>query len=440
MYKPSQLGDGDTWAECHQVVLPQTLRHPIVEVAHSGLAGHLGINKTYSRLLAEFFWPGMKKDVTNYVNSCHTYQVVGKSNEVIPRYPLQPIKVPSEPFQKILIDIVGPLPKTKKGNQYILTTLCPTTRYPDAFPLKNISAKKVANTLTHMFTTFGIPQEIQSDRGSNFTSELFTQVLQHLGIKQSLSTAYHPQSQGALERQHQTIKAMIRKFCLEEDQEWDEGLPYLLFALRETPSGSLGVSPFELLYGRKVRGPLKVIKDHLITSPTSKLITVQKYINSLQERLTKVRAFASKNLTHAQSVMKARYDCSAKIREFKEDDLVLVYIPITGSPLQAKYHGPYRVQKKLSDFNYIIETPDRRKATQHIHINVIKPYKHQNLPDNHQRPMSTLNIIHSDSSVPVAENAGVPPTVEEHELTQIIPPPPVTNHQIMDDFPIISST
>ncbi|XP_076043849.1 uncharacterized protein LOC143026944 [Oratosquilla oratoria] len=270
LYRPPQLSDDDTWAECHQIVLPTSLRTPIMEVAHQGLSGHLGIRKTYLRLLNEFYWPGMKKDVAEFVKNCHPCQIVGKPNETIPPYPLQPIKVPFEPFSKLIIDIVGPLPKTKKGNQYILTTLCPTTRYPDAFPLKNISAKTVANTLANLFTTFGIPEEIQSDRGSNFTSVLFAEVLKLLGIKQTLSTAYHPQSQGALERFHQTMKSMIRKFCCEEDRDWDEGLQFLLFAIRETPSESLGVSPFELLFGRKVRGPLKVIKDHLISLPSTK--------------------------------------------------------------------------------------------------------------------------------------------------------------------------
>ncbi|XP_076058600.1 uncharacterized protein LOC143035618 [Oratosquilla oratoria] len=304
LYRPPQLSDDDTWAECHQIVLPTSLRTPIMEVAHQGLSGHLGIRKTYLRLLNEFYWPGMKKDVAEFVKNCHPCQIVGKPNETIPPYPLQPIKVPFEPFSKLIIDIVGPLPKTKKGNQYILTTLCPTTRYPDAFPLKNITAKTVANTLTNLFTTFGIPEEIQSDRGSNFTSVLFAEVLKLLGIKQTLSTAYHPQSQGALERFHQTMKSMIRKFCCEEDRDWDEGLQFLLFAIRETPSESLGVSPFELLFGRKVRGPLKVIKDHLISLPSTKLVTVNNYITSLKSNLDKVRSFAKTNLAHAQSVMK----------------------------------------------------------------------------------------------------------------------------------------
>ncbi|XP_037776259.1 uncharacterized protein LOC119573219 [Penaeus monodon] len=222
-YRPPNLSVNDSWSEKHQIVLPQSIRKSVMEIAHEGFGGHLGIRKTCQKILNDFFWPGLKQDVTKHINSCHVCQVAGKPNQTIPPYPLQPIQVPCEPFQKIIIDCVGPLPKTTKGNQYILTVMCPTTRYPEAFPLKNISAKSICKNLVHMFTTFGIPQEVQSDRGSNFTSELFSKVLQELGIKQTLSTAYHPESQGALERWHQTLKSMLRKFCLENQKCWDEG-------------------------------------------------------------------------------------------------------------------------------------------------------------------------------------------------------------------------
>ena len=213
VFKPRKLSDDATCAELHQIVLPISLREPIMENAHGELAGHLGISKTCDKLLNDFYWPGLKKDVTSFINSCHTCQVMGKPNTTIPQYPLQPIKVPEEPFQKIIIDIVGPLPKTKKGNQYILTVMCPTTRYPEGFPLKNITSKTIVSKLTQLFTTFGIPREIQSNRGTNFTSDLFAAVLSELGITQTLSTAYHPQSQGALERFHQTLKSLLSKFC-----------------------------------------------------------------------------------------------------------------------------------------------------------------------------------------------------------------------------------
>lgn len=378
VFRPSHLSDDATWAEVHQIVLPCNLRQPVMEIAHEAFAGHLGITKTCDRILSEFYWPGMKKDVSSFVNTCHTCQVVGKPNQTIPPYPLQPIHVPSEPFTKIVIDVVGPLPKTKKGNQYILTILDPTTRYPEAFPLKNITSKSIVSKLTTMFTTFGIPQEIQSDRGSNFTSDLFKAVITELGITQTLSTAYHPQSQGALERCHQTLKSLLRKFCHERDQEWDEALPYMLFAIRETPNESLGISPFELLYGRKVRGPLRLIKDKLLNTSSQKLVTVTKYLDHLKSTLLQVREFARNNLKHAQQTMKATYDKATSARTFQKGDQVLAFIPVPGSPLKAKYHGPYEIVKKVSETNYILNTPDRRKPTQAVHINLIKLYKSRN--------------------------------------------------------------
>jgi len=368
-----------------------------MEIAHEGFGGHLGIRKTCQKILNDFFWPGLKQDVTKHINSCHVCQVVGKPNQPIPPYPLQPIQVPCEPFQKIIIDCVGPLPKTTKGNQYILTVMCPTTRYPEAFPLKNISAKSICKNLVHMFTTFGIPQEVQSDRGSNFTSELFSKVLQELGIKQTLSTAYHPESQGALERWHQTLKSMLRKFCLENQKCWDEGLPYMLFAIREAPQETLGFSPFELLFGRKVRGPLKLVKEKLLNDSSDHTTTVSVYLKNLQKTLAQVRQIAKDNLIKGQAQMKLKYDKCAQQRNFKVGDKVLAYIPIPGSPLAAKYQGPYAIERKLNDTNYIIKTPDRRKMTQSIHINRLKLYM-PNSPDTtddlpQRLPCNVINMV-----------------------------------------------
>ena len=138
--------------------------------------------------------------------------------------------------------------------------------------MKNITTKIFVSKLTNLITNFGIPQEIQSDQGSNFTSDLFKAVLKELQITQTLSTAYHPQTQGALERCHQTLKSLLRKFCFEQDQEWDEALPYMLFAIRETPNESTGISPFEMLFGRKVRGPLRLVKDKHLNSSSHRLL------------------------------------------------------------------------------------------------------------------------------------------------------------------------
>lgn len=138
--------------------------------------------------------------------------------------------------------------------------MCSSTRYPEAFPLKSIKAKSIVKHLLQIFTQFGTPKEIQSDRGTKFTCTMLTTIIKELGVEQNLSSAYHPESQGSLERCHQTLKPMLRKCCFETTADWDIGLPFMVFAIRESYQESLGYSPFELLYGRQVRGPLKVLK------------------------------------------------------------------------------------------------------------------------------------------------------------------------------------
>ena len=128
--------------------------------------------------------------------------MAGKPNKKIRPVPLQPISVIGEPFSRIMVDCVGPLPKTRKGNQYLLTIMCCSTRYPEVIPLRNISSKVVVNELVKFFTKFGIPGSVQSDQGTNFTSNLFKEAMKALGVKKYLLMQYHPESQGALERFH----------------------------------------------------------------------------------------------------------------------------------------------------------------------------------------------------------------------------------------------
>ena len=115
--------------------------------------------------------------------------------------------------------------------------------------------------LIKFFTLFGLPKSILSDQGTNFMAHAFQQVMNQLGIKQFKSSAHHPESQGALERFHQTLKTMIKMHCIENSKDWDEGVHLLLFAVRESVQESLGFSPFELVFGHAVRGPLLLLKE-----------------------------------------------------------------------------------------------------------------------------------------------------------------------------------
>ena len=125
--------------------------------------------------------------------------------------------------------------------------------------------------LVKFFTFVGLPKSVQSDQGSNFMSGIFQQVMHELGIKQYRSSAYHPESQGALERFHQTLKNMIRSYCFDTEKDWDEGIHFLLFAVRESVQESLGFSPFGLVFGHTVRGPLKLLKEKFLSQEDAPL-------------------------------------------------------------------------------------------------------------------------------------------------------------------------
>ena len=129
------------------------------------------------------------------------------------------------------------------------------TRYPEAVALKNIDAGTIAEELVTIFSRVGIPQEILTDQGANFTSHLLTELYRMLHIRPICTTPYHPQSDGLVEHFNQTLKTMLKKSLGQKGsnaKNWDTLLPYLLFAYREVPQSSTGFSPFELLYGHTV--------------------------------------------------------------------------------------------------------------------------------------------------------------------------------------------
>lgn len=205
----------------------------------------------------------MKADVVHFCKTCHTCHLVGKPNQVVPPAPLYPIPVVGEPFEHVLVDCARPLPKTKTGTQYMLTIMCIAARFPEAIPLQKITASAITKALTKFSTIFGLPKVVQTE-GTNFLPSTFRQTLQSLGITHSVSSAYHPESQGALERWHQTLKSMLSKYCHETRKNWDEGVPFALFAISDAKQESLGFSPAELVFGHNVRGPLKVLREHFI--------------------------------------------------------------------------------------------------------------------------------------------------------------------------------
>lgn len=344
------------WGTVHQIVVPSIYRRQILAIAHeSQWSGHLGVLKTYQLILRHFFWPRLKSDVAQYCRTCHTCQLAGKPNQTIRPAPLHPIPAIGQPFERVIIDCVGPLPRTKNGNQYLLTIMCAATRFPEAVPLRTITATSILKALTKFFSTFGLPKIIQSDQGTNFQSRTFKQVLTSLDVKHVVSSAYHPESQGALERWHRTLKSMLRKYCLESDRNWDEGVPFVLFAAREAVQESLGFSPAELVFGHTPRSPLRALKEKILAHDISPE-NVLDYVSRFRERLHHANTLAKNSLSAAQIVMKRRYDRFAVKRHLQVGGKVLALLPTPGASLTAKYVGPYDICGQLSDTDYVIKT------------------------------------------------------------------------------------
>ena len=395
-WRPFDVPADDEWAVYHQIVIPKSYRHETLSIAHeSPMSGHLGINKTYHKIINHFYWPDLKSDVSKYCKTCHTCQMVGKPNQTIPKAQLQPIPAFDEPFSRILIDCVGPLPRTKSGNEYLLTIMCTSTRFPEAIPLRNIKTKSIVKALIKFFTFVGLPISVQSDQGSNFMSGIFQQVMHKLGIKQYRSSAYHPESQGALERFHQTLKNMIRSYCFDTEKDWDEGIHLLLLAVRESVPESLGFKPFELVFGHSVRGPLKLLKEKFLSNDETPLNLLQ-YVSDFRNRLSRACEVARSNLKTSQGKMKARYDNHVIDRKLKPGDKVLALLPIPGRPLQARYFGPYNIDKKTSDLNYIINTSERRKNKQMCHVNMLKDYFDRD--SSISKPITVVNTVPQESN------------------------------------------
>ena len=199
--------------------------------------------------------------MVRFCRSCDICQrTISKGRK--PKVPLQKMPLIDQPFKRVAVDLVGPIaPPSENGHQYILTLVDYATRYPEAIALKRIETPTVAEALVDMFSQLGILEEILSDLGTHLVSECMEEVNRLLSIRHLTTTPHHPMCNGLVERFNGTLKAMLKNLCAEQPRQWHRFINALLFAYREVPQESTGFSPFELLYGRTVRGPMHILKE-----------------------------------------------------------------------------------------------------------------------------------------------------------------------------------
>ena len=179
-----------------------------------------------------------------------------------------------------------------------------------------------------MFSRVGIPDEKLTDCGSQFTAEVMKEVSRFLSLQQLTTTPYHPMCNGLVECIHATMKQMLRRMCAERPKYWDKYLPALLFAIREVPQESLGFSPFKLLYGRSVRGPIAILRELWSGEVNDEqVLSTFQYLIELRERLEQTCQLARDYLEKVQFKQKTYYDKCARSHKFDVGDKVLLLLP-----------------------------------------------------------------------------------------------------------------
>ena len=264
------------------------------------------------------------------------------------------------------------MPKAKGGANFILTAVCMATRWPEAIPLRTITAQAVAEAAIEIFSRMGLPLQILTDRGPQFRSSLSKHLTSILGIEHLLTTAYHPQSNGVLERLHATLEAMLGKASA-RGLDWVRQLPFAVFALRQAPNRTTGYSPYELVYGHNVRTPLDVLYEGWKSDKLRKL-NISSWVDDLCARLEVLRESAMSKAIVESEKRKKFYDRHSVERTFEVGNKVLCRIPGMISKLNDSWEGPFIVQAKFSAVNYKVVEDDGRKRSKVVHINNLKGF------------------------------------------------------------------
>ena len=375
-----------------QIVVPTPLRNSVLFTAHDAiLAGHNGVRRTVQRVLLRFWWPGVRRDVRSYVRTCDTCQKTIAKGKVH-RVPLEKMPHVDTPFKRIAIDLIGPFkPVSRNGYTHVLTIVDVATRYPEAIPLRHTDSVSVAEALMSVCSRVGFPEEILSDQGPQFASDLMKEFCKLISVHQVHSSPYHPMANGQVERFNGVLKTMLRKVVHDHPENWDRYIPALLFAYRELPNESTGFSPFELVYGRRPRGPMDILAN--IWSEThdnegSKPLF--QYVLDLKNTLSDTAQIAQENISKAAAKNKYYFDKKAVDRSFQVGDEVLVLLPTDSNKLLMSWKGPFRVVQSLAP-DYRIQMGKKQKI---FHANMLQKY-HRRSPVTSP---ATGNVVIDDKS------------------------------------------
>ena len=324
-----------------QLVVPRSLRDTIFNDSHhTTYGGHFGITHTHTKLQLHYFWPGMSDFIRDRISACH--KCVARKSPVNRHHPMRHVPV-SGKFERVAMDLLDVSVISTKGYKYILVVCDYFTKYTEAYPLKDKTARSVVDALMDVWLPrYGFPLFLHSDQGKEFDNVMIHKLSELLGTVKTKTTPYHPRSDGLVERFNRTLLAMLAMFVSQEHDNWDDLLPFMMLAYNTTVHTSTGYTPYRLVFGDECNLPGNLVHRELRADPPpGDPGTYASWVQqALYESYDEVRA-QQQRATHRQ---KRNYDSKAVARAFPIGCWTLRYYPpARKNKLCSPWIGPYKV-------------------------------------------------------------------------------------------------
>lgn len=305
------------------------------------LGGHAGHARTKNRIRKYYYWPTINKDIKDFIQNCPVCEQSKVNRHT--RMPMGVRSSASTPFEHVYLDLVGPVnPPSNGGYTYILTGNCELTKFAMATPIVDASALTTARAFVHdVVLRYQLPKVITTDNGTNFTSELFSNVTKLLGIKKLLTTPYNPKA-NLVERFHRSMGHFMRAFVQQNPCDWDDFVPFAIHSYNNTPHSTTGYAPQELLFGFSAEMP-----SNLLNEPRP-VYNYDSYISELRYRLQYTHKVAKQNLLERAQKNKGYYDQKTNELILEVGDMVNQLKNIKSHKFERPYDGPWEVTKVIS--------------------------------------------------------------------------------------------
>ena len=368
--------------QTQRVILPKQIETILYNLHKDMTGAHLGIDTIYEKAKERYYWPRMYEDIRSFVESCDNCQRRGSSKR---REELIPLKI-GAPFDKIGIDIKGPLPLTTKRNRYLVVAMDYFTKWPEARAISDAKTETIAKFIFEdIICRHGVPREILSDRGTNFNNALINELCSRYQTKHRLTSSYRPQTNGMVERFNRTIGESLAKLAMDKDKEkdWDDYIHAVLLAYRTKKHETTGFAPFYLVNGRQARLPVELMVDSFSSEEKDIKDALLERTFQIMERLDNDLDKVRLRVNEKQKAQKKRYDEKGISEKLQIGDKVLVEQSHLRKNMSAKLEphwiGPYYIHNVLEQNVYKLRNMDGRLVKGVIHGNRLKLYREQHL-------------------------------------------------------------